>query len=212
MIGKGAALRVAGSPQRGRVNVSMVAVLAVALTALGASALLASAQTETPAAGASACPAGTPAGGSSGSGDCVSLGEYDIYYNPNLITIPASTGVKFVITNHGATEHNFSISDHKNPGLTDLHVSVFNQPGQTSKLTINAPAGDYYFYCTKPGHEQAGMFGYITVKADATITTSEATVTPPRRVSASGRSRPPRRLVNRDPPGTVRGAPRHWLE
>ena len=44
--------------------------------------------------------------------------------------------------------------------------------------TINAPAGVYYFFCNEPGHEQAGMIGYLTVADNATITSSKATVTP----------------------------------
>jgi len=106
------------------------------------------------------------------------IGEYDIYFKPNLVTIPADTPVRFVLVNHGATTHDFVISDHKNPGIANLNVSVTTQPGQTSETTINAPEGTYYFYCTQPGHEQAGMFGYLTVKKDASITTSAATVTP----------------------------------
>ena len=31
-------------------------------------------------------------------------------------------------------------------------------------FAINAPAGEYYFFCNVPGHEAAGMHGTITVK------------------------------------------------
>jgi uncharacterized cupredoxin-like copper-binding protein len=102
-----------------------------------------------------------------------------IFYNPNLVTIPAGMPIKFTVTNRGTIRHNFSITDHRNPGLTNLNVSFDNDPGQSGTATVNAPAGTYYFFCDEPGHEQAGMFGYVTVEQDAGITTSEATITPP---------------------------------
>jgi uncharacterized cupredoxin-like copper-binding protein len=83
-----------------------------------------------------------------------------------------------MVTNHGTIGHNFSITDHGNAGLTNLNVSFDTDPGDTGTATITAPTGVYYFYCNEPGHEQAGMFGYLTVTKDASITTSEATVTP----------------------------------
>ena len=38
------------------------------------------------------------------------------------------------------------------------------QGGKTSKITANLKPGSYTFYCTVPGHEQAGMKGTLTVK------------------------------------------------
>lgn len=115
---------------------------------------------------------------SSASGMTVQVAEGDLFFNPNAVTIPAGTNIDIQVTNNGAVGHNFSISDHKNPGLTDLEISLDSAPGQGGTATINAPAGVYYFYCNVPGHEQAGMFGYITVADSATITTADVTVTP----------------------------------
>jgi mono/diheme cytochrome c family protein len=36
--------------------------------------------------------------------------------------------------------------------------------GEVSKITTNLKAGSYTFYCSVPGHEQAGMKGTLTVK------------------------------------------------
>jgi hypothetical protein len=44
------------------------------------------------------------------------------------------------------------------------------------EATIDAPEGTYYFFCDQPGHEQAEMRGYLTVKADAEITTASRAV------------------------------------
>jgi uncharacterized cupredoxin-like copper-binding protein len=145
----------------------VAAIVAVMVALFGVGAMLASAQTATP----TPCPSGSAS-------QCVVIDEYDIYFKPNTATIPADTPVEVSITNHGATQHTFIISDHKNPGLKNLNINVTTDPGKTSTTTINAPEGEYYFYCDIPGHEAAGMFGYLTVKKDAKITSAEATVTP----------------------------------
>jgi uncharacterized cupredoxin-like copper-binding protein len=162
-----------------QMRVMLVAVvMALALPVLGVGAMLVRAQSGTATATAEACPAATPTAGTPTPELCVVIGENDIFFKPNLVTIPADTAVRIVLVNHGATTHNFSITDHKNPGLKNLNVSVNTEPGKTSETTINAPEGAYYFFCDQPGHEQAGMFGYLEVKKDAKVTTSEATVTP----------------------------------
>jgi plastocyanin len=38
------------------------------------------------------------------------------------------------------------------------------QGGETSKIDTSLKAGSYTFYCSVPGHEQAGMKGTLTVK------------------------------------------------
>ena len=152
--------------------------LALTVVALGVGGMFASAQTATPPASPTPCPASTPGPGTPTPKLCVEIGEYDIYFNPNLVTIPADTPVEITLVNHGVTLHNFSITDHGNSGLKNLNISVNTNPGETTHTTINAPEGDYYFFCNVPGHEAAGMRGYITVKKDAQIETSEATVTP----------------------------------
>jgi uncharacterized cupredoxin-like copper-binding protein len=156
----------------------MAMLLALALPILGIGVMRAGAQSGTATATADACPPATPTSGTPTPNLCVEIGEFDIFFKPNLATIPADTAVRVVLVNHGAALHNFSITDHKNPGLKNLNISVDTDPGKTSETTINAPEGTYYFYCDEPGHEQAGMFGYLEVKKDASISTSEATVTP----------------------------------
>jgi len=159
----------------------VAAVLALTLPILGFGTVLVSAQnvTGTPTA-PEACPAATPTSGQTTPKDCVVIGEYDIYFQPNLVTIPADTPVRIVLPNHGATAHNFSITDHGNSGLQNLNISVDTNPGQTGETTINAPEGTYYFFCNVPGHEQAGMRGYLTVKKDAQISTAQAQSVPER--------------------------------
>jgi uncharacterized cupredoxin-like copper-binding protein len=151
------------------------AIASAALAMAGVGALLASAQTVTPTTTAGACTV-TPTSGAST--PCVEIGEFDIFFNPNLATIPSDTAVTVELKNSGVTAHDFSVTDHGNPGLKNLNINVPINPGETKETTINAPEGVYYFFCNVPGHEAAGMRGYITVKKDGTITASEGTVTP----------------------------------
>jgi nitrite reductase (NO-forming) len=81
----------------------------------------------------------------------------DINFDPKEITIPANTAVTVTIVNKGASVHNFNI-DQLNVHSGDV------QPGQTATVTINAPAGDYQYYCNIPGHKEAGMIGTLHVK------------------------------------------------
>jgi nitrite reductase (NO-forming) len=156
----------------------VAAILALALPILGIGAFFAVAQSDTASATPTPCPAATPTSATPTTDLCVEIGEYDIYFEPNLITIPADTPVRVVLNNHGTTMHNFSVTDHENSGLKNLDISIDTDPGKTTETTINAPEGTYYFFCSVPGHEQAGMRGYIEVKKDAPIATSSATVTP----------------------------------
>lgn len=108
------------------------------------------------AAGTAAAGAAQPA--------AVTIDMVDIAFKPNAFTIPANTDVTVTLVNQGAALHNFSITDHKNPNVKNLGISVDVAPGETKTVTIDAPAGDYYFFCNQPGHEQAGMFGTMHVQ------------------------------------------------
>jgi uncharacterized cupredoxin-like copper-binding protein len=153
----------------------------LAIVALFVGTLNIQAQSATPPAGACAGAAGTPAAGSQSTpsaGQCVTITSHDIFFAPNLVTIPAKTDVTIMLPNEGSTMHNFSITDHKNPDLPNLNISVDINPGETKSVVVNAEPGTYYFFCDVPGHEQAGMFGYLQVQPDAAISAESATVTP----------------------------------
>jgi uncharacterized cupredoxin-like copper-binding protein len=84
-----------------------------------------------------------------------------------------------MLPNEGVTLHNFSITDHGNPEVENLDISLDIQPGATESVTVEAPPGTYYFYCNVPGHEAAGMYGYLVVEEGAEISAETTTVTPP---------------------------------
>jgi uncharacterized cupredoxin-like copper-binding protein len=111
----------------------------------------------------------TPEGEAGGGGAVASDGtatvtSYDIYFEPKEVTIPAATDIKFILPNAGAAPHNFAIDA--------LNISQDQAPGETHEVTINAPAGEYEFYCNVPGHKEAGMVGKLI--ADPNMKVGEA--------------------------------------
>jgi len=102
-----------------------------------------------------ASPTAATGGGQASTSPTVNL--IDINFDPKEVTIPANTDVTVKLVNKGATAHNFNI-DQLNVHSGDI------QPGQTGSVTINAPAGDYQYYCNIPGHKEAGMVGTLHVQ------------------------------------------------
>ena len=82
----------------------------------------------------------TPAAGPAATTE-VTIGAYDIYFDPKEVTIPAKTDVTVKLSNNGATLHNFSVTDHNNPDVPNLGIDVDLAVGTTATMTINAPAG-----------------------------------------------------------------------
>src|SRR3954453_24040073 len=110
------------------VRVALVAVMLVlALPVVGFGAMLARAQSGAATATADACPPATPTSGTPTPNLCVEIGQYDIYFTPNLVTIPADTPVRVVLVNHGATTNDFTIADHKNPGLQRINIPIVKE-------------------------------------------------------------------------------------
>jgi plastocyanin len=107
----------------------------------------------TPAAGGEEQAA---AGAEAGAAEAVTVESYDIYFEPSELSIPANTDVPVSLPNLGVTLHNFSIDE--------LGIDVDIDPGATEETLINAPAGEYEYYCNVPGHKAAGMLGTLTVQ------------------------------------------------
>ncbi len=104
----------------------------------------------TPAAAADEQAAGAPA-----AAEAVEVVSLDIFFEPDELAIPADTDVTVTLPNEGVTPHNFAIDE--------LGIDVDIAPGATEETVINAPAGEYEYYCNVPGHKQAGMVGTLTV-------------------------------------------------
>jgi nitrite reductase (NO-forming) len=106
----------------------------------------------TPEATPAATPGATPVAATE-----VTVEMVDIDFNPNEFTIPAHTDVTVRLPNLGQIVHNFNVDP------LDIQSGDVPPGGETT-VTINAAAGDYEYYCSIPGHRQAGMVGALHVE------------------------------------------------
>ena len=75
-------------------------------------------------------------------------------------TLQATAGkVTIVMANPSALSHSIAIEGH---GVSAAGEVV--APNGTSTVSANLKPGTYTFFCTVPGHRQAGMQGTLTVK------------------------------------------------
>jgi plastocyanin len=167
--------------QRGAIAVTVVLVLAAVSTAVitsgGSTTTAPSAATgprssQAPAGGSTApVPAtsptattGTPAPPSSPAHAAPSAPlkltanpEGQLSYDTKQLSAKAGP-VTITMTNMSALEHNVTVAQ----GSTVLGaVPTFK--GGSKTLTLNLKRGTYTFYCSVPGHRQAGMEGTLTV-------------------------------------------------
>ena len=75
-----------------------------------------------------------------------------------------------MIANDGVAPHNFSIDE--------LGIDIDLPAGETQETVINAPAGEYEYYCNVPGHKEAGMVGKLIVSEDAAAAAQAGTAVP----------------------------------
>lgn len=123
--------------------------------AIGASA--ASQTTATPGSSPSASPSASPGASPAAGGNTATVYGEDIKFDPKEFTIAANTDVKVTFTNKGVLQHNFSMD---NPKVATKTING----GESDTVTINAKPGTYQYYCSVPGHKEAGMVGTLTVK------------------------------------------------
>lgn len=80
-------------------------------------------------------------------------------YNTTTLTAhPGKVTIEF--TNMASIEHNVTVAS--SAGSTLGATPTFS--GGTKPLTLELKAGTYTFFCSVPGHRQAGMQGTLTVK------------------------------------------------
>jgi plastocyanin/mono/diheme cytochrome c family protein len=111
------------------------------------------------ATSAATTPTTTPDDGGNGgdAGPTLEVDMVDIAFNPTELTIPANTDVTINLVNNGAATHNFNVDA--------LGVQSGDYAGgQTGSVTINAAPGEYEYYCSIPGHKEAGMVGKLIVQ------------------------------------------------
>jgi uncharacterized cupredoxin-like copper-binding protein len=80
-------------------------------------------------------------------------------FEPATLAVRANTPVSLTLDNSGsALLHDFTID---NVGGQQVHIQAQANSRGTGQFT--APAGTYQFYCSQPGHKDAGMVGTLTV-------------------------------------------------
>lgn len=83
----------------------------------------------------------------------------DLKFRPDTIAV-ADGEFTITLVNTGITEHDFLIRD-----VDDVHGEhmLHVEGGETASRDYELEAGSYEFYCSIPGHEEAGMVGTLTV-------------------------------------------------
>jgi len=95
---------------------------------------------------------------------------------PAQLTVPAGTPVTFVVTNAGATDHEFYLGDEQAQAAHEKEMRAMGgmahdepegiglKPGATKELTFTfTEAGAFLAGCHVTGHYDAGMKATITV-------------------------------------------------
>lgn|SRR5262249_579864 len=113
---------------------------------------------------AASAPASTTAagGGAAGGGSTVNISTPSggsLQYDQSSVSAKAGA-VTIAFDNKQPLQHDVAVADSSGKvlGQTDLVSSG------TANATVNLTPGTYTFYCTVPGHREAGMQGTLTVK------------------------------------------------
>ncbi len=156
----------------GRTKAATAVVAAVVLAVAVAAARAGDAATAAATAQLAAPSAVDPRAG----GFEVALGEWSVTLEAKAIR-PGP--VTFVISNRGKVAHGFELKadDHAggHHGDDDDEVETRTlRPGETVRLTVNLAAGSYEFECFVGHHDDMGMEGAFSVRADAPLITPPA--------------------------------------
>jgi len=109
--------------------------------------------------GGSSSSASPPATSSAGGGQTIDIPISSSGFSFTKTSVTAKAGtVTLKAMNPQSVSHDISI---KGNGVDVQGNQVSN--GGTSTVTANLTPGTYEFYCSVPGHEQAGMKGTLTV-------------------------------------------------
>jgi len=112
-----------------------------------------------PSTTASTPASSSPAGASSGAVKLAADPEGQLKYDTTSLTAKAGK-VSIEFTNMSPLEHNVTVES--SSGSSVGATPTFK--GGAKTLSVDLKAGTYKFYCSVPGHRQAGMEGTITVQ------------------------------------------------
>ena len=153
------AVLTAGVPAKGSVPPTKTQALApVPVVSAPVPASSASASSEPTATTGTPAPASSPASGKAGTTLSLAANPSGLLaYNTKQLSAKAGT-VTITMANMSPLEHNVPIAEgSKVLGATPTFV------GGSRTLTLKLKPGKYTFYCSVPGHRQAGMEGTLSV-------------------------------------------------
>ncbi len=110
-----------------------------------------------------ACGGGGASSGSSSSGPReIKVIATDFKFDPGDQTFKAGEQVRITMTDKGAVDHTWVLTDANGNELHKLEVKV----GQTASMDFTAPTtpGTYNIICDIAGHKEAGMSAKATVQ------------------------------------------------
>jgi uncharacterized cupredoxin-like copper-binding protein len=107
-------------------------------------------------------PAAGPAGDKpTGTTQAIAVKATDVLkFEPATITVKSGAPVRLMLTNDGALDHNWVVDS---LGGKTLEVDAKPKASTTVEFTPTA-SGTYEFYCSVPGHREAGMKGTLVVQ------------------------------------------------
>lgn len=103
-------------------------------------------------------PAEEPEGGSGGSLEFTADPSGALAYEEDSAETTAGT-VNITLVNESQVPHDVRIEDSSGEDLGGTDVIT----NDTAEATVELEAGEYTFFCSVPGHRQAGMEGALTV-------------------------------------------------
>lgn len=88
----------------------------------------------------------------------VSIDATEFKYSPQAIELKPGRTLEIVMENNGVLAHNITFSD------KDVATETVQSGNQTSVTVTFDKAGEYEFFCSVPGHKNAGMTGTVIVQ------------------------------------------------
>lgn len=86
----------------------------------------------------------------------VSVSATEFSFEPSRVEVASDSGFNLTLDNRGTLVHDLVVR-----GI-GLHLAA--EPGESASVGVpGLPAGEYEFFCSVPGHADAGMTGVLVV-------------------------------------------------
>lgn len=91
----------------------------------------------------------------------ITITETEMKFTPNHFTVKVGETATIQLVNKGIVLHDFTIDN-----WNGQQISKPLPAGQSTTFTLTAPTtpGTVEFYCSQPGHREAGMKGTIAIQ------------------------------------------------